>query len=144
MKLTQPVETHLPGHWMGQKMAETGSGGADGEKLVQMVKWVLVFTIRMQNACSRVKAVPGLVPADLTSLPPFTLWAVAHQPHLTLHVLFPVGSYTSHAHCLQHPLLCSSFGSYSASDPGLISLPHSATPRTLTPQGPRRGPSWKC
>ena len=31
VKLTQPVETHLLGRWTGQKMAETGSGDADGE-----------------------------------------------------------------------------------------------------------------
>ena len=86
-----------------------------------------------------VKALPGLVPGDLTSLPPFTLWALVHWPHLALRVLYPVGSSTSHAHCLQHPPLCSSFGSYSASDPSLISLPHSVTPRALTPWGPRRG-----
>ena len=92
-----------------------------------------------------VKALPGLVPGDLTSFPPFTLWALVRQPHLTLRVLFPVGSYTSPAHCLQHPPLRSPFGSYSASDPSLISLPHRTTPRTqLTPPGSGRGPSQKC
>lgn len=67
----------------------------------------------------------------------------APRPHLALHVLFPVGPCSSHAHCLHGPSLSSSSVSYSAADPSVISLPHSGLPRTLNPQGPRGGASQK-
>ena len=109
------------------------------------LKWVLVSTIRMQNVCSlsrRCRAwslvtspafhplLPGLWCAGLIS-PCVCSFLLGLIPPL------PIA-------CSTLPPPRSPFGSYSASDPSLISLPHRSTPRTLTPPGSGRGPSQKC